>query len=83
MGFPAKISLSCIWVDIPVDWSELLYVCKPVVQMDGCLVGCRCMVTRLPNFLGWIDFLSYGALLACAWSSALNVSSEISPSSDA
>ena len=28
----------------------------PVVRTDG-----RCTVTWLPNFLGWIDFLSHGA----------------------
>ena len=28
----------------------------PVVRTDG-----RCTVTWLPNFLGWVDFLSYGA----------------------
>ena len=35
--------------------------------------GGRCTVTWLPNFLGWVDLLSYGAPLArasCAWSSA-------------
>ena len=30
----------------------------PVVRKDG-----RCTVTWLPNFLGWVDFLSFGALL--------------------
>ena len=29
----------------------------------GRVVG-RCTVTRLPNFLGWVDFLSYGAPLS-------------------
>ena len=37
--------------------------------------GCgRCTVTWLPNFLGWVDLRSYGALLARAlraWSSAI------------
>ena len=32
----------------------------PVVRTDG-RSGSRCTVTWLPNFLGWIDFLSYGA----------------------
>ena len=39
--------------------------------------GERCMVTRLPNFLGWVDLLSYGASLARAsraWSSAIKLS---------
>ena len=31
----------------------------------------RCTVTWLPNFLGWVDLLSYGALHARAWSSAI------------
>ena len=42
-----------------------------VVRTDGRKDG-RCTVTWLPNFLGWIDFLSYGAPLARAsgaWSS--------------
>ena len=36
--------------------------------------GGWCTITWLPNFLGWIDLLSYGALLAYAsraWSSAI------------
>ena len=38
--------------------------------------GARCTVTWLPNFLGWIDLLSYGApptrgTSRCAWSSAI------------
>ena len=40
----------------------------PVVWTDSHLVG-QYTVTRLPNFLGWIDFLSSGAPLA--WSSAI------------
>ena len=42
-----------------------------VVRTDG-RKGGRCTVTWLPNFLGWVDFLSYGAPLARAsgaWSS--------------
>ena len=48
----------------------------PVVRTDGrwSAVGGRCTVTWLPNFLGWVDLLCYGApptrALACAWSSA-------------
>ena len=30
----------------------------------------ECTVTLLPNFLKWVDLLSYGALRARAWSSA-------------
>ena len=34
----------------------------PVVRTDGrSAVGGRCTVTWLPNFLGWVDLLSYGA----------------------
>ena len=33
----------------------------PVVRTDG-----RCTVTWLPDFLGWVDFLSYGAPLRSA-----------------
>ena len=32
----------------------------------------RCAVKWLPNFFRWADFLSCGATLACAWSSAMN-----------
>ena len=39
----------------------------PVVRTDG-----RCTVTSLPDFLGWVDYLSYGAPPTRAWSSAIN-----------
>ena len=47
----------------------------PVVGTDGRSLG-RCTVTRLPNFLGCVDLLSYGATLTrtakrSAWSSAI------------
>ena len=38
----------------------ILNIGMPVARADG-RSGGRCMVTWLPNFLGWIDFLSYGA----------------------
>ena len=42
MWFPYKITSSCIWVAIPVDW----YAC----DADGRTV------TWLPKFLGWVDY---------------------------
>ena len=42
---------------------ELFYIGVPVVGMDGRSLG-RCTVTWLPNFLGWVDLRSYGALRA-------------------
>ena len=68
MRFPAKITSSCIWVAMPVDWVILLcYACGA----DGRSVGRT--ITRLPKFLGWIDyhiFLGMG-LRSRAWSSAI------------
>ena len=51
---------------------ELIYIGVPVVQMDSRSLW-RCMVTWLPNFLGWVDLLSYiwGSARACPWSSAI------------
>ena len=62
MRFPAKITSSCVWVSIPIDWVILhWYPC----DADGrSMVGGRCRVTWLPNFLGWIDLLTHSALLA-------------------
>ena len=45
----------------------------PEIGLGKCvylLVG-RCTVTLLPNFLGWVDLLSYGAPKR-AWSSVNN-----------
>ena len=63
MRFPTKITSSCIWVAIPVDWVILYwYTCRA----DGRSPG-RCTVTWLPNFF-WmgrlLPFLTHGALLA-------------------
>ena len=59
---PAKITLSCIWVTIPVDWVILhWYTCGA----EG-LSGGRCTVTWLPNFLGWVKF----TLFSYPWCSA-------------
>ena len=67
MRLPTKITSSCIWVAIPVDWVILhWYACGA----DGRSFG-RCTVTWLPNFLGWIDFLTHGAPLRARKSSAI------------
>ena len=47
---------------------EVEHWCRPL-WCGG--TGGRCTVMWLPNFLGWVDLLSYGALLARAWSSAI------------
>ena len=53
MRFPAKITSSCIWVAIPVDWViSHWYACGADGRSLGRAVG-RCTVTWLPNFLGW------------------------------
>ena len=67
MRLPTKITSSCIWVAIPVDW-VILHWCA--CGADGRSFG-RCTVTWLPNFLGWIDFLTHGALLRARKSSAI------------
>ena len=49
-----------------------------VVRKDG-RSGGRCTVTRLPNFLGWINFLTHGApllALRARKSSAISVALE-------
>ena len=45
---------------LPYLLIEFFYIGVPVVRTNGRSVG-RCTVTRLPNFLGWVDLLSYGA----------------------
>ena len=55
MQFPAKITSSCIWVAIPVDWVILhWYACGADGRSGG-----RCTVTWLPNFLGWVDYFIF------------------------
>ena len=51
-----KLHLGChtCWL------SYFALVCLWCGQTVGCSVG-RCTVTWLPNFLGWVDLLSYGA----------------------
>ena len=83
MRFPAKITSSCIWVAIPVNWVILhWYACGADRRSVAWAVG-GCMVTWLTNFLKWVDLLSYGAPPTCApevcsWSSAKNLSNWIS-----
>ena len=61
MRFPAKITSSCIYVAIPVDWVVLhWYGCGADRQSLP-----QCTVTLLPNFLGWVDLVTHGALLTC------------------
>ena len=65
MRFPAKITSSCIWVAMPVDWVILhWYACGA----DGRLVGRT--VTWLPKFLEWVDhhiFLGMGLRSRLLW----------------
>ena len=83
MRFPAKITSSCIWVAIPVNWVILhWYACGADRRSVAWAVG-GCMVTWLTNFLKWVDLLSYGAPPTCApevcsWNSAKNLSNWIS-----
>ena len=70
MRFPVKITSSCIWVAIPVDWVILhWYACG----VDG-RSGGLCTVTSLPNFLGWVVYcaFSYPWCSTCE-SSAINL----------
>ena len=61
MRFPAKITSSCIWVAIPVDWVILhWYACGA----DGRSLA-RCTVTWLPNFLGWVDYRIFLPMVLC------------------
>ena len=67
MRFPSKITSSCIWVAIPVDWVILhWYACDADGRTVGLAVG-RCTVTWLPNFLGWVDYYIFSPMvLRCA-----------------
>ena len=60
MRLPVKITSSCIWVFIPVDWTILhWYACGTD--------GRSCTVTWLPNFLGWVVYYIFSPLvLRCA-----------------
>ena len=80
------IFFRCIWVDMTLDW-VILYWCAcgadwrsvARARADKSFSGLlgRCTVTRLPNFLGWVDLLSYGAPHSGAWSSAIMVSQNL------
>ena len=57
VSFQIKLTLSCIWVAIPVDWVTLhWYVCGAEGRSLARSLA-RCTVTWLPNFLGWVDYL--------------------------
>ena len=65
MWFPAKMTLSCIWVAIPADWViSHWYVCDVDGRTDGRAYGHVvtkiCRMDRLPHFL------RYGATLTRA-----------------
>ena len=56
VSFQIKLTLSCIWVAIPVDWVTLhWYVCGAEGRSLARSLA-RCTVTWLPNFLGWVDY---------------------------
>ena len=63
MRFPAKITSSCIWVAIPVDWVILhWYTCCADGRSGG-----RCTVKWLPSFLGWVVYhIFLPIVLRCA-----------------
>ena len=68
MLFPAKITSSCIWVTVPVDWGLLHWYARGA---DG-RVGGRTF-TWLPNFLGWVDyFILVLMVLRCESSAIIN-----------
>ena len=48
--------------DFPPKLIELFYIAMPVVRTHG-LSGGRCTVTWLPNFLGWVDYLIFLAMV--------------------
>ena len=54
MRFPAKITSSCIWVAIPVDWAGM-----PVVRTDGRAYGH--VITKFSRMGRLPDFLTHGA----------------------
>ena len=64
MRFPVKITSSCIWVAIPVDWVILhWYTCCADGRSGG-----RCAVKWLPSFLGWVVYhIFLPTVLRCAF----------------
>ena len=68
MCFPAKITLSCIWVAIhvPVDWVILhWYACGAD--------GRTCAVTWLSEFLGWVHYHIFLDIALRSWRSAITL----------
>ena len=65
MRFPAKITLSCIWVAIPDDWVILHWYACGADGRSGGRAGGRCTVTWLPNFLGWVDYFIFLPMVLC------------------
>ena len=47
MQFPSKITSSCIWVAIPVDW--VIYIGMPVVRTDGGPSVYGHVITKFPG----------------------------------
>ena len=66
----AVMRFSSVAFGLPYLLIELFYIGVPVVRTDGQSLV-RCTVTWLPNFLGWVDLLSYGAPHARARSYAI------------
>ena len=65
MRFPAKITLSCIWVAIPDDWVILhWYACGVDGRYLGWAIGVRHVVTKYSRMGRLLHFLTHGALLA-------------------
>ena len=66
LRFPVKITSSCIWIAMPVDWVILhWYAWRTVGQTYGHVITKISRMGTLP------DFPRYGARLAWAWSSAI------------
>ena len=62
MRFPAKITSSCVWVAIPVDW--VIFIGLPVVWTDGLSVGVRSRDSRMGRLL---HFLTHEARQSTAF----------------
>ena len=69
----AVMRFSSVAFGLPYLLIELFYISVPVVRTDGRSVG-QCMVTWLPNVLGWVDLLSYGVPLLPQSTLSLSVS---------
>ena len=64
--FPSKITSSCIWVAIPVNW--VIYIGMPVVRTDARSSGRAGVkghkITKISGMGRWPDFLT--VMLLCA-----------------